>query len=429
MKKTIRHFIQLACFFPLLMIGKLNAVCDQAWFTDADGNIIVINTETQMQTSLFFSGGSSAISGIAFTPDGSQAFFSDQIAGVWAINTATQMPTQISSQTQSADIAISPDGQFAYVPYFDGTNGSILKVNTATHTATVLNAVPYPLFSPAGIAITPDGSQLYITGLDTGTLAHEVLVVSASDGSVLHTIVVPSVGNLFKIAITPNGSFAYVTETFGQVFQINTVNFAVAVVSTDGFLPFLSPFGVAIHPNSQFAYVTDSFSNFVDVIQISSNTVVNQIMDPDISNPEGIAVTPDGNFLYVANANSSNNIISVINTSSFAVNDVMTTSVAGLIWVAISPPCSFNQVRGKIVENKDLWQTDIFSKLCWTPLNLFTTQYLIYRNGVEIASLSPGTTQFEDHYLRHGKKYIYSIYAVNSLNQRFLVGTVTLATE
>ena len=173
--------------------------------------------------------------------------------------------------------------------------------------------------------------------------------------------------------------------------------------------------------------MTDQLNNSVDVIQVASNTVVNEAFDSFISIPQGIAVTPNGNFVYVAEFGSS--VISVINTSNFAVNNV---SIIGLqpAVIAMAPPCISTQASGRIVKNQDVWQTDLFSQLVWTPTtSLYTTQYLIYRNGVQIASLAPNISHFEDHYLRHHKKYAYSIFAVNGINQEILIAEITLTTE
>src|SRR5260370_34126850 len=86
------------------------------------------------------------------------------------------------------------------------------------------------------------------------------------------------------------------------------------------------PLAVAITPNGAFAYVTNSGwpvgSNSVSVIDTASNTVVATI--PVGSFPVGIAITPNGAFAYVANLNS--NSVSVINT---ATNTVTTTILAG----------------------------------------------------------------------------------------------------
>ena len=52
------------------------------------------------------------------------------------------------------------------------------------------------------------------------------------------------------------------------------------------------PVGVAVTPDGAFVYVTNNFSNNVSVIRTSDNTVVATVA---VGNgPRGVAVTPDG---------------------------------------------------------------------------------------------------------------------------------------
>lgn len=419
MKKMIHYITALVCLVLCISTEGLHGVCDQAWSGDNVGDVIVLSTETQTQTSLFMPGDLSA-TGIAFTPDGTQVFLTDLSLGVWAINAATQIPTQVSMQENSTDIVVSPDGQFAYAAGTLEDFGFLLIINTSTYASTIML---YP-FAVNGVAITPDGSQLYLVGGSTAFIVDP-------NGNVLQMVPSTFGTNLLKVAITPDGAFAYVTDNGapggGAVFQINTSDLSVATVSTGVFPPFNAPWGVTIHPSGQFVYVTDQLHNSVDVIQVASNTVVNEVFDPFISTPQGIAATPNGNFVYVAEFGS--NVISVINTSNFAVNNVSITGLQPVV-ITMAPPCISTQASGRIVKNQDVSQTDLFSQLIWTPTtSLYTIQYLIYRNGVQIANLAPNITHFEDHYLRHHKKYAYSIFAVNGINQEILIAEITLTTE
>ena len=72
-----------------------------------------------------------------------------------------------------------------------------------------------------------------------------------------------------------------------------------------------NPFGVAVTPDGTHAYVTANItfgSSQVSVIRTATNTVVKTI--PVGTSPFGVAVTPDGTKVYVANSGSNN--VSVI---------------------------------------------------------------------------------------------------------------------
>jgi YVTN family beta-propeller protein len=92
---------------------------------------------------------------------------------------------------------------------------------------------------------------------------------------------------------------------------------------------FFAPQGLTVTPNGSFVYVANSNSstNTVSVIQTSNNTILTTISDPSFNEPEGVAVTPDGTKVYVANfADNALSTISVIDT---ATNTVTTTVAVG----------------------------------------------------------------------------------------------------
>lgn len=94
----------------------------------------------------------------------------------------------------------------------------------------------------------------------------------------------------------------------------NTVVKTIRVGST--------PTGVAITPNGKYVYVTNGGSNTVSMINASTNTVLRTISVG--RSPVGVAITPNGRYVYVNNEISKK--ISVIDTST---NTVVKTIVVG----------------------------------------------------------------------------------------------------
>src|SRR6267143_4537397 len=126
---------------------------------------------------------------------------------------------------------------------------------------------------------------------------------------------------------------AYVpTHKSNSVAVIDTVlDRVVAVIPVQ-----VQPLAVAITPNGAFAYVSNSGwifgSNSVSVIETATNTVVATIQVGRF--PVGVGITPNGAVVYVANFNSNN--VSVINTAT----NIVTTTVAvgtGPSGLAITP--------------------------------------------------------------------------------------------
>ena len=264
---------------------------------------------------------------VAITPDGNYAYVVNYNAGtvsVIQISTNTVTAT-VTVGTNPYAVAITPDGNYAYVANYGSNTVSVIQISTNTVTATITVGS-----GPSGAAITPDGNYAYVTNRGSGTVS----VIQLSTNTVTATVTVKSGPN--GVRITPDGNYAYVAnDNSGDVSVIqistNTVTATVTVGST--------PVEVAITPDGNYAYVTNYGSNTVSVIQISSNTVTATITVG--TNPYGVAITPDGNYAYVANNGS--NTVSVIQISSNTVTATVTvgSSPEG---VAITPDGNYAYV-------------------------------------------------------------------------------------
>ena len=159
--------------------------------------------------------------------------------------------------------------------------------------------------------------------------SNNVSVIDTSSNTVVATVNVGSQPN--SVAITPDGTRAYVTNGGGDVWVINTSgNTVAAKVVVGGY-----PTGVAITPDGTRAYVTKTNANSVAVIDTSSNTVTATMAVGTA--PGGIAITPDGTRAYVANVGAGTGIISVIDTSSNTVTTTVDVGNVGPVGVAITP--------------------------------------------------------------------------------------------
>ena len=117
--------------------------------------------------------------------------------------------------TNPQGIAITPDGNYAYVTNFNSNNVSVIQISTNTVVATVAVGT-----NPQGIAITPDGNYAYVTN----SSSNNVSVIQISTNTVVATVAVGT--NPYGVAITPDGNYAYVAnQDFNDVsvIQINSV--------------------------------------------------------------------------------------------------------------------------------------------------------------------------------------------------------------
>ena len=123
--------------------------------------------------------------------------------------------------------------------------------------------------------------------------------------------------------------FLYVTnfDTAGTVSVIDTATNTVVATVAVGSLPT----GVAVTPDGTHVYVANSNDNTVSVIRTATNTVVKTI--PVGTFPDYVAVTPDGTKVYVTNSGSNN--VSVIHRPG---NTVVKTIPVGTAPLASPSP-------------------------------------------------------------------------------------------
>lgn len=249
----------------------------------------------------------------------------------------------------TAATCVSANAQsFAYVP--DGVNVSVIDTSTNTVVATLSG-----LGSPFGVAVTPNGSFAYVTNFQGTT-------VSVVDRTNAVVATVPGLNAPFAIAVTPNGAFAY-TGNLGNdtVSAINTASNAVIATIP---LPHGSvPVGVAILPNGSFVYVSDEGTNTVSVISTTTNDVVASVSVG--ASPTVLASTPNGAFVYVPNLGSTT--VSVIST---ATNSVVATVPVGThpVAVAVRPDGAIAYVSNRDDDTVSAISTTTNSVLSVTPV-------------------------------------------------------------
>ena len=190
---------------------------------------------------------------------------------------------------------------FAYVA--NDISETVSVIDIATNTV----AITIPVGDrPTKVAITPDGTHAYVPQYSSTGI---VSVIDTSTNTVVATVAVgdhPS-----GVAITPDGSRAYVANTLAD---------SISVIDTTTNTVVGSP--VPVGDDGSRAYVANHNDYIVSVIDTAANTVVESIWIG--WGPTGIAIMPDGSRAYVANVGPDT--VSVIDTST---NTVVATVVVG----------------------------------------------------------------------------------------------------
>ncbi|WP_458683656.1 YncE family protein [Prescottella equi] len=278
-------------------------------------SVSVIDTATNTVTATIPIDG--APSTLALTADGTRAYVTHLVsqgphgaqgsAGVSVIDTATNsVIATVPIGKRPTSIAIAPDGARVYVTNqgdgfwlnpetnspvcvnADGCNGMVSVIDTATNTVTATVPTDGRFI---GVAITPDGTRAYLSHMDLFAGSPVVRVLDTATNALTTTIPIgPYPGN---VAITPDGTRAYAASQSGSVSVIDTsTNAVTATVPVEK-----TPSDLAITPDGTRAYVTNWGGKSVSAIDTSTNTVT--AITPLEGEPGGLAITPDGTRAYV----------------------------------------------------------------------------------------------------------------------------------
>lgn len=208
--------------------------------------------------------------GIAFSPDGTRAWASDGAGG--ALHTYSIDGTSVS-EGQRVMLADNSGNQNIY---------------------------------PAGIAVSADGSRLFVAG----NLVDTLYVVDADSGAVVSTV---HTGHLpYGVALNRTGTRAFVTNWGADsVSVVDTSTLSVVKTVLTG----THPSAIASSATRDEIYVANSDSDTVTVLGgdgsvLRSIDVRPYAGAPIGASPDALTVSPDGGTLYVANA-SDNDVVVV----------------------------------------------------------------------------------------------------------------------
>ncbi len=172
---------------------------------------------------------------------------------------------------------------------------TVSAINPTTHTVSVIASAPHPFNGPLGIAITPNGFFAYVTNSLSDTVSPIDLATSpATVGAPIRVGSGPA-----AVAVTPNGRFAYVTN-----FNSDTVTpIDLATTPATAGRPIAvgaGPWSIAVSPDGNYVCVSNSEANSVSLIATATGAVSTIQVG---GRPQAIAISPDSYTAYVANGN------------------------------------------------------------------------------------------------------------------------------
>jgi YVTN family beta-propeller protein len=220
----------------------------------------------------------------------------------------------------STDEAIASHGDTLY--FADAGDSAIAVINAATLQSSNDNPAETDIhvgLFPTALAISPDGSQVWVADTGPQTSASSpsgVDVIDTSTNAVIAKL--PLKGAPSQVAFSPDGTKAYVATNDGLWVYSTQHHRLIAQVGGLGI-----PRGIAASPDGKTVYVTDTTGNSVKVIDAATDRVKATIGVGEL--PWSDVISPDGSTLYVADTDSDQ--VSVISTATSRV--VGTIAVTG----------------------------------------------------------------------------------------------------
>jgi YVTN family beta-propeller protein len=238
--------------------------------------------------------------------------------------TPSQAARDAAAQSPGADLdsvtVVASDGQVSTSVTF--------SVPIAPTVTSVLTSSAALGTNPMGVAVSP--TKIYVANQGSGSVS----VIDRANPTAA-PVTVGVVASPIAVALGPAGSNRVFVAGDNAVSVINTVtNQVVGTVSLNGGG---QSYGLAVSPDGQRVYVSLIGTNQVSVINANTATDT-YTLGPSLAvgaNPVGIALNADGSRAYVANWGSGT--VTVLNTATATPTVVSTVSVgAGAAYVAVS---------------------------------------------------------------------------------------------
>ncbi|MCX7944303.1 MAG: beta-propeller fold lactonase family protein [Deltaproteobacteria bacterium] len=180
-----------------------------------------------------------------------------------------------------------------------------------------------------GLYLSKDNRTIYASG----GANNNVLILKIDDQGSIHRINSISLsGFIGHLVLSKDESKIYVAQHLGDKVAIIDNNGtlqlrgSIRVGIHTNELPYAYPFWLQLSKDESRLYVSNWGDNTVSVVDLNLMSVIANINVG--KNPEGIVMSPDGRFIYVANSDTDD--ISVIDTSKNQVTDVIKLNPEGV---------------------------------------------------------------------------------------------------
>lgn len=241
-----------------------------------------------------------------------------------------------------AGLSLSSDEKSLYVVNSYGSDLSVINLSSGIETKRLVTGN-----NPTGARLSPDGNELYVTARRSiivpygEPMASELTLVNDYEKRIKSYLKVESAHMMENMAFTPDGDLCFVTlvrpKNLVPTIQVERgwmMNHGFGVIdrkNDERVIQFLldepnayypDPFGIIITPDGKKAFISSSGANVITALDIDSIRKIIEGSTPEMldlwahhlgvssryvlkripvgANPKGLALSPDGKLLYVA---------------------------------------------------------------------------------------------------------------------------------
>ncbi len=219
-------------------------------------------------------------------------------------------PATVAAGNTPQGVAVTPDGTSVYVA--DKNDGTISQYNIDSATGVLTPKSPATVATgsaPLAVAVTRDGKSAYVVNEGDNTVSQYTIDPSTGDLTPKSPATVATGTNPFAVAVTRDGKSAYVVnegdDTVSQ-YTIDPSTGDLTPKSPATVAAGMQPDGVAVTPDGKSAYVSNfsfGLAGTVSQYAIDAGTGALSPKSPATvttgNGPAGVAVTPDDQSAYV----------------------------------------------------------------------------------------------------------------------------------